>query len=239
MNGSRNTFASDPWASTTPSFNLSWKATLLRFWASYPTVSVPLNIPNGAAGAAAIFSPKALSQFATIWRWRRAYQHDFAARMQWTVAPRNGTGSTNRQPVAVVNGSCATLEIPYVLGESVVLDASESWDPDGDDVSFDWFHYREPTFRIEGNTPRISPNVTFDPLNQVGSVVNVTPNDNEVSPFLFNVPPPPKQNGEILANRPNTLTLGSLQTMHILLTVEDSQPMSLVAYRRIILVPTN
>lgn len=30
-----------------------------------------------------------------------------------------------------------------------------------------------------------------------------------------------------------------MQTMHIILTVEDPEPMSLVAYRRIILVPTN
>lgn len=125
-----------------------------------------------------------LSQFAAIWRWRRAFQYDFAARMQWTMTPRNGTESPNRQPIAVVNGSCGILEVPYVLGESIVLDASESWDPDGDDVSFEWFHYREPTFRLEGDIPRISPNATFDPLDNIGSVVNVTPNDNEVSIFL-------------------------------------------------------
>ncbi|KUI59163.1 hypothetical protein VP1G_06432 [Cytospora mali] len=151
-----------------------------------------------------------LSQFASIWRWRRAYQYDFAARMQWTVRPGNETGSPNRQPFAVVNGSCENLEIPYVLGQSVVLDASESWDPDGDDVSFDWFHYRDPSFQLSGNIPRISPNVTFEPLDGVGSVVNVIPNDNNRSP----------------------------QTMHIILTVQDSQPMSLVAYRRIVLYPT-
>ncbi|ROV92974.1 hypothetical protein VMCG_08976 [Cytospora schulzeri] len=148
-----------------------------------------------------------LSQFAAVWRWRKAFQYDFAARMQWTVTPRNGTESPNRQPVAVVNGSCETFTIPYVLGETVVLDASESWDPDGDEVTFEWFHYREPTFRMEGRIPRTSPNVTFDALDNIGSVVNVTPKDNK--------------------------------TMHIILTVEDSRPMSLVAYRRIILIPTN
>lgn len=123
-----------------------------------------------------------LSRFASIWRWREAFQYDFAARMQWTVNPGNSTSAeNNHQPVAVVNGSCGTLQIPFDLGDSVVLDASQSWDPDGDDLSFDWFHYREPTFRLEGDIPRISPNVTFELLDSAGSVVNVTPNDNEAS----------------------------------------------------------
>lgn len=126
-----------------------------------------------------------MSNKASIWRWREAYQYDFAARMQWTVNPSNSTSAgSNHQPVAVVNGSCETLQIPYSLGSSVILDASQSWDPDGDELSFDWFHYRDPTFRLEGDIPRISPNVTFDLLDTSGAVVNVTPNDNEVS-FTF------------------------------------------------------
>lgn len=125
-----------------------------------------------------------LSGHASIWRWREAYQNDFAARMQWTVSPGGDNNDNNHQPVAVVNGSCATLEIPYSLGDSVVLDASQSWDPDGDDLSFDWFHYREPTFRLEGDIPRISPNVTLDLLDALGAVVSVTPNDNEVRLYL-------------------------------------------------------
>lgn len=120
------------------------------------------------------------SGFASIWRWRQAYQHDFAARMQRSVDDGNATG-VNHQPYAVLNGSCGTLQIPFTLGESVVLDASESWDPDGDSLSFEWFHYRDPTFRLEGAIPRISPNVTFDLLDGAGSLVNVTPNDNVVS----------------------------------------------------------
>lgn len=123
------------------------------------------------------------SRYASIWRWRQAYQFDFAARMQWTVNPGNSTdaGSSNHQPLAVVNGSCGTLQLPYRLGDSVVLDASQSWDPDDDSLAFDWFHYREPTFTLQGDIPRISPNVTFDPLDIGGSVVSVTPNDNDVS----------------------------------------------------------
>ena len=39
---------------------------------------------------------------ATIWRWREAFQHDFAARMAWTVLPRD---AANHNPEVVVNGA--------------------------------------------------------------------------------------------------------------------------------------
>ncbi|EJD48447.1 DUF1593-domain-containing protein [Auricularia subglabra TFB-10046 SS5] len=119
-----------------------------------------------------------LSKYASIWRWRRAFQHDFAARMQWSV--HGDPREANHQPVAVVNGTCgfAPLEVEYAFGDSIVLDASESWDPDGDDLAFGWFHYREPSMRLEGDIPRVSPNVTFTPLTDSGSLVEVTPNDN-------------------------------------------------------------
>ena len=69
------------------------------------------------------------SSFASIWRWRKAYQHDFAARMQWSV---NGDyKNNNRHPVAIVNGTCgpSAFETTYKSGGDLVLDASQSWDP--------------------------------------------------------------------------------------------------------------
>ncbi|EOD46353.1 putative cellulose-binding protein [Neofusicoccum parvum UCRNP2] len=127
------------------------------------------------------------SKYASIWRWRSAFQYDFAARMQWTV--NANASDVNHHPVAVVNGSCGlgALEIEYTFGEDVVLDASESWDPDNDDLTFSWFHYREPTMRLEGEIPRISPNVTFTPVDESGSVVTVTPNNNLTFHILLTV----------------------------------------------------
>lgn len=108
--------------------------------------------------------------------------------MGWTVSAGNTTdggvtyaGASNHHPVVVVNGSCGTLELSYEFGQSIVLDASESWDPDGDALSFDWFHYREVTMRLEGDIPRISPNVTFTALDGLGAMTEITPNDNIVS----------------------------------------------------------
>ncbi len=43
----------------------------------------------------------ATSDQATIWRWRTAYMHDFAARMAWTVS---GVADANHNPDVVVNG---------------------------------------------------------------------------------------------------------------------------------------
>lgn len=87
-----------------------------------------------------------VSNQATIWRWREAYQADFAARMQRTLSPR--FAGTNHAPIAVVNGDCSLkpLIINAVFGETVLLDASQSWDPDvGNTLKFRWMQYAEPS----------------------------------------------------------------------------------------------
>lgn len=74
---------------------------------------------------------------ATLWRWRDDFQHDFAARMDWTVEP---FAEANHPPVPV-------LEHPERLtvksGGRIDLAAQPSYDPDGDSLSFYWFHYPE------------------------------------------------------------------------------------------------
>lgn len=66
--------------------------------------------------------------------------NNFAARMDWA---ENGEGNIN--PVAMVDGdsSQSILIKSPEPGASVVLDASQSYDPDGDELTFKWWVMNE------------------------------------------------------------------------------------------------
>ncbi|MGF7153699.1 DUF1593 domain-containing protein [Novosphingobium gossypii] len=80
---------------------------------------------------------------ATIWRWREAFQNDFAARIQWTL--QASYKGANHAPVPMLNGvgGTAPVEIAARPGETVRLSATGSRDPDGDAVDYSWWQYRE------------------------------------------------------------------------------------------------
>lgn len=83
-----------------------------------------------------------VSDQATIWRWRDAFQNDFAARMSWTVMDY---AHANHNPEVTVNGETGTapLHIDAEVGRPILLDASASRDPDGQPLHYQWFHYAE------------------------------------------------------------------------------------------------
>jgi hypothetical protein len=83
-----------------------------------------------------------VSDQATIWRWREAFQNDFAARMAWTIADY---AHASHNPLVDVNGTPGTsvIDINVNVGQSVMLDAGRSIDPDGHTLHFHWFHYGE------------------------------------------------------------------------------------------------
>jgi hypothetical protein len=78
-----------------------------------------------------------LSNKASIWRWRQAYQFDFAARMDWCVKPYK---EANHPPIAAL-GHANNLSVKS--GEKVTLSAEGSKDPDGNALSYEWMYYRE------------------------------------------------------------------------------------------------
>ncbi len=74
---------------------------------------------------------------ATIWRWRTAYQNDFAARMDWTIKPYK---DANHPPVPVLNHD---QHLTAKAGERINMSAEGSTDPDGDKLSYNWIYYGE------------------------------------------------------------------------------------------------
>ncbi len=83
------------------------------------------------------------SDQATIWRWREAYQHDFAARMDWCVAET--FEAANHNPIAAFNNdkSKAVANLTAKSGETIKLSATGTYDPDEDKLSYHWFIYKE------------------------------------------------------------------------------------------------
>lgn len=94
------------------------------------------------------------SNQATIWRWREAYQHDFAARMDWCIQPRN---AANHNPVAVLNGAPgrALVETSAKAGATLALSALGSTDPDGNRLTYRWFVYPEAGTLREAASARV------------------------------------------------------------------------------------
>lgn len=73
----------------------------------------------------------------TIWRWRSEFQHDFAARMQWTT---KSFLECNHPPLVKLGHS---NHLSLKSGETIRLSAAGTKDPDGDSMSYLWFAYNE------------------------------------------------------------------------------------------------
>lgn len=159
---------------------------------------------------------------ATIWRWRNTFQEDFAARMQWTLT--SDFAQVNHHPVIIVNGQGGLRPIVLEVnaGSTVSFDASETYDPDGDNFTFKWWQYREPsstqTYRMHELT-----DLGIKHLDSEGKQVEVSIAPAELSCKL--------------AKKNVRLERGVF--LHLILEVQDSGSPPLTSYRRIVLQPVD
>ncbi|KAI0376965.1 DUF1593-domain-containing protein [Hypomontagnella monticulosa] len=86
---------------------------------------------------------------ASIWRWRAAYQDDFAARMQWTLT--SNVSAVSHPPVLNINGQQGPdpIIIQVKSDQTYTLDAGLTFDPDNPSdnsrLEFQWALYQEAT----------------------------------------------------------------------------------------------
>jgi hypothetical protein len=167
------------------------------------------------------------SDQATIWRWRTAFQNDFAARMDWTI---RGPGEANHNPKVVVNGrpGAEPLVLEAEVGRPVVLDADGTADPDGDHLAYSWFFYPEAGMGIPGHPVR----VRRRPPAGAGA-----PGEGGIPSAPSGGPPapPPRVVVENASSSRATVLPGVAGIAHVILAVEDDGTPRLTSYRRVIL----
>ena len=158
---------------------------------------------------------------ATIWRWRTAFQHDFAARMAWTVSPPS---ETNHNPQVVVNGIAGTapLDLEARVGERVVLDAAGTSDPDGHRLRYRWWYYDEAGMGVPG-APVLAERNVLPPAAPRRS-----------PPAALGQRPPARLGIADATTARATLTPRMAGIAHVILEVTDDGSPSLTSYRRII-----
>ena len=168
------------------------------------------------------------SDHATIWRWRTAFQHDFAARMDWTV---KDVKDANHNPIVVVNGhpGQAPVALDAVVGEPVTLDATGTRDPDGQSLTYRWFFYPEAGTGIPGRP--------VAPRGRQGGSAALPVGAGGIPSAPAGGPSEPP--ARVIVERATDIKASAVPRVagvaHIILAVEDSGRPSLTSYRRVIL----
>ena len=165
---------------------------------------------------------------ATIWRWRTAFQHDFAARMDWTI---KDVKHANHNPIVIVNGEGgkAPVMIKATVGEPVTLDVAGTHDPDGNALNYRWFFYPEAGTGIPGQ-PVATARSRAPGAAGVGGEGQI-PSQPPGGPRE-----PPARVTLAGDTRPKVIVTPRVAgTAHVILAVEDAGTPTLTSYRRVII----
>jgi hypothetical protein len=166
------------------------------------------------------------SNHATIWRWRDAFQNDFAARMKWSTT--STFSGANHHPVISLNNDRGLhpLRLEAEAGESITLDASASFDPDANDtLTFKWWHYKEPSATQWHVSSEVA-SLSIQALDKESRKVQVT------------LPLPEHCAVDFTSKQP----VAKGQLLHLILEVTDSGNgggFPLTTYRRVVIQATN
>jgi hypothetical protein len=113
-------------------------------------------------------------RMSSVYRWRPAFQADFAARLDWCVSPYAGA---NHPPVVRIAGD---REREVEVGDSMNLDAGGTTDPDGDGLDFSWSVYPA--------APEVSRRIVIKGRDGKSPTVVITPElAGQAIPILLNV----------------------------------------------------
>lgn len=147
----------------------------------------------------------------SVWRWRREFQSDFAARMAWTLTP--DFAHANHPPQVVVNGVAGGLPVFITSCENltITLTAAGTRDPDGNELIYHWWQYREATGGVNPQELAIGGEHSQEAKVVIPTTLKPAPN---------------------VETPPETL-------YHIVLSVTDEGTPPLTRYRRVLVqVPT-
>ena len=151
-----------------------------------------------------------ISDQATIWRWRDAYQNDSAAHMDWAI---KDSAYANHNPELIVNGQpgTASIELTAEAKQTLTLDATGSQDPDGQTLHYRWWVYEE-----AGLSGTHGADITI--ANPTSPKPQITVNSPCRAAWI-----------------PGLLPCRGEGIAHIILEVTDEGPPRLTSYRRIVL----
>lgn len=165
------------------------------------------------------------SNHATVFRWRSAFQTDFAARMQWTLSPNYA--SARHPPVIRVNGSegLEPLFINVRLNHSIIFDASETLNTDQHgDLQFEWYQYQEPSY-LPNPSPQSNEKLNIEPLSGGQTIkLNEQRFEDAVRAKKIRVTLPAAQDAEMVDG------------YHLILQVSTGGEVPITRYKRIVLV---